>query len=141
MSIDYSIENSGTDVFMASEMMSLLGLNQYDLEDPVRYRRFQDVIEGFKNNEHYSYIIKKIVTNKNVDKLDHTWGYLQLNKQKEQIITDSKKLDSEISTLINFASEKGNNPVEMNEYKALSEKRSNLMLKAEHIKAEIELYE
>lgn len=141
MSIQYSIENSGDSVMKTGDIMSLLGLNQFDLEDPVRFERFKDVISGLKNEKEYAYLIKKTTMNKNVDKLDHLWGYLQLKKEREQIASDYKKVDESVGTLLTFASENGNNPIELNDYKDLSSKRAEIVSKLQNLEKEISLYE
>jgi len=88
----------GVDALTGTEIMGLADVTTTDLADPIRFQRFKDVLDYVKTipHEHRSYFIRKAVTGKNVDKLDHLWGYVELNKRKDLKAKELKKLDEEI---------------------------------------------
>lgn len=139
MSILENIQGSGGSALYATEMMSLLGLNQYDLEDPIRFERFKDVVSYFKD-KNYSYVIKKITMNKQVDPLDQTWTFIALDKQIDETEVQLKETNEQIDTLLRFASEKGSDAEELKDYKTLTSKRDSIITKLSELDSEIKLY-
>lgn len=87
------------DAMTGTEIMGLAGINSSDLVDPVRFQRFKDILDYIKTvpKEHRSYTISKAIAGKNVDKLDHLWGYTELSKRKSSKLKELKQLDEEIS--------------------------------------------
>ena len=139
MSILENIQSSGGSALYATEMMSLLGLNQYDLEDPIRFERFKDVVAYFKD-KNYSYVIKKITMNKQVDPLDQTWTFIALDKQIDETEIQLKETNEQIDTLLRFASDKGSDVEELQDYKMLTGKRDSIIIKLNELDSEIKLY-
>lgn len=139
MSILENIQSSGGSALYATEMMSLLGLNQYDLEDPIRFERFKDVVAYFKD-KNYSYVIKKITMNMQVDPLDQTWTFIALDKQIDETEIQLKETNEEIDTLLRFASDKGSDVEELQDYKVLTGKRDSIIIKLNELDSEIKLY-
>jgi len=140
MSILDNVQSSGGSALFVTEIMSLLGLNQYDLEDPIRFERFKDVVAYMKEQKNYAYIIKKIVMNKAVDPLDQTWTYIALDKQMDETEIELKEVNEQIETLTQFADDKGSNPEEMADYKTLVNKRNEIFGKLNNLDSEIKLY-
>lgn len=85
MDIERQFEDLGVDAITGIQLMNSLNINPDDFYDEARFLRFKDVIEYFKNIPDRDYILNKITIGKNVDKLDHVWGYTQLTKQKETV--------------------------------------------------------
>lgn len=139
MSILENIQSSGGSALFATELMSLLGLNQYDLEDPIRFERFKDVVSYLKD-KNYSYIVKKITMNKQVDPLDQTWTFIALDKKIDETEIQLKETNEQIETLIRFSSDKGNNVEELQDYKNLTSKRDSIITRLNELDSEIKLY-
>ena len=135
MSILENIQSSGGSALYATEMMSLLGLNQYDLEDPIRFERFKDVVAYFKD-KNYSYVIKKITMNKQVDPLDQTWTFIALDKQMDETEIELKETNEQIDTLFRF----GSDVEELQDYKTLTNKRDSIITRLNELDSEIKLY-
>ncbi len=95
MSLEQSFNDIGADSIVATDIMGQLGMNDFDLQDPVRFNRFKEVYDYLKNKD-YRFTIGKTTKGKQVDKLDHLWGYVELHKQKDILNSKAKKLDEEI---------------------------------------------
>lgn len=85
MDIERKFEDLGIDAITGIQLMKSLNIYPDDFIDGARFMRFKDVIDYFKNIPDRDYILNKITIGKNVDKLDHVWGYTQLSKQKDDI--------------------------------------------------------
>lgn len=96
----------GIDALTGTEIMRLTGITPTDFVDPVRYQRFRDVIQHLKGIPDKEFYITKITLGKNVDKLDHLWSYVELEKRKAFKLDEAKRVDDEVSTFIRFANEK-----------------------------------
>ncbi len=140
MSILENVQSAGGSPLFVTELMSLLGLSQYDLEDPIRFERFKDVVAYMKDNKNYSYIIKKITMNKQVDPLDQTWTYIALDKQMDETEISLKEVNEQIETLLQFSNEKNINIEELEDYKMLSKTRDDIFNKLNQLDSEIKLY-
>lgn len=141
MSILENILGAGSSAVFATEMMNILGLNQYDLEDPVRYERFKEVIAKLKDNPQYSYIAKKVTLGKSVDKLDHLWGYLAVNDRADLIEKEIEALDKEISTLTDLSEVSKMDEYGSARHAELSKKKAALEESLEKSLEEISLYQ
>lgn len=95
--IERQFEDLGIDAITGIKIMSALNLNPDDFYDGGRFLRFKDVIDFFKNIPDRDYVLNMITIGKNVDKLDHVWGYTQLQIQKNNIKhtleEENKKMD------------------------------------------------
>ena len=140
MSILENIQATGSTALFATEVMSLLGLNPYDLEDPSRFEKFKSVISYLKTQENYRYIIKKIALNKNVDPLDTVYDFVKLNEDMDLVEKEYKEVSEQIDTLVKFSSEKGVEPEELADYKTLSDKRDSIISKLQALNDEAKLY-
>ena len=92
MDIERQFEDLGVDAITGIQLMRSLGLNGDDFYDDVRFMRFKDIIDYFKDVPDRDYLLNMITIGKNVDRVDHVWGYTQLMKQKNQL---QKSIDSE----------------------------------------------
>lgn len=96
MDIERQFEDLGVDAITGIQLMRSLNISPDDFLDSSRFLRFKDVIDYFKNIPDREYILNKVTIGKNVDKLDHIWGYTQLSKQKEDL---RNHIDSEMKRL------------------------------------------
>lgn len=96
MDIGQRFQDMGIDAITGVELMKSLGLSSDDFIDPARFERFKDVIDYFKNLPDRNYILNRLVVGKNVDKLDHIWGYTELSRQKEIL---KEKINSQVIKL------------------------------------------
>lgn len=84
MEMEKTFEDLGTDAIVGTKLMNLLGISSDDFIDGARFNQFKDLISYFKQNPDMTYIVNKLTIGKPVDKLNHIWGYVELNKQKEE---------------------------------------------------------
>lgn len=99
MDIEQQFNDLGVDAVIGTELMNLLGLNQYDIMDTPRFIRFQEVIQYFKNQPERSFVINKLTIGKMVDKLDHVWGYIELQRQKAQYEIETMKAQINLNSI------------------------------------------
>lgn len=78
-------------------ILSLIGINSDDLVDPITYNRFREVAEYFAGKEDARFIMNKTLAGKDVNKLDHLFGYVTLRKEHENTKKRLIKLEEEIS--------------------------------------------
>lgn len=91
-----TFDGIGADVLTSVEVMSELGMSAMDLAFPEKFERFKDVVEYLKDQPDRSHFISKAVAGKDVNRLDHLWGYVTLNKNRDALMNQLKKLDEEI---------------------------------------------
>lgn len=96
MDIERKFEDLGVDAITGLQLMKSLGLYPDDFYDEARFLRFKDIIDYFKDIPDRDYLFNKITIGKNVDKLDHVWGYTQLAQQKDKI---RKNIDGDMTKL------------------------------------------
>lgn len=74
------------DAMTGAEIMGLLGLIPYQLDDPIVMNRMTDVVRYLKNVPDKSFFVNRISIGKNIqDKLSHVWSYIQVLQQKEAV--------------------------------------------------------
>ena len=76
---------AGVDAVLGRQLMQMMDLSPMDFVDNARFRRFQDVIKFFKEVPNPGHIIRHLTIGKHVDKLDHIWGYTELQGQRERM--------------------------------------------------------
>lgn len=93
------INDMGADAFLAAEVMSKTGVHPTHLKDGYTFNKLKDIMQFMATvpPQERSYFLNKITTGKNVDKLDHVWGYIELNKKKNEAEKGLKQLQEEIS--------------------------------------------
>lgn len=86
-------------VFVGVDIMSATGVSPEAMDNPVIFQRVKDIADYLKTvpPEHRSYFMNKVTVGKNVDKLDHLWGYVELNKQRDVKMKELDKLKEELS--------------------------------------------
>lgn len=96
INIESAFNDLSVNAIVATNFMDLLGLNTMDFHDPVRFSRFQQVVQYLKQfpDDTQRFLITKSTRGKPVDKLDQVFEYTNLLKQKysqEQTLDDLKK--------------------------------------------------
>ena len=97
MSIDQQFDSLNVSAIEASDIMATLEMSNHEIDDPVRFQRFKDIIDYVKTVPDKRFFINKAIAGKSVDKLNHLWGYVELNKRKDAKRKELAKLDEEIS--------------------------------------------
>lgn len=101
ISTETAFNDLGVDAVTGTELMEWLGISPADFVEPLRFSRFHEVIDYFKDMspDTRRYMIRRATHNKNVDKLQYVWEYTQLLKQKRSMEESMEKLKNEGSAL------------------------------------------
>lgn len=78
------------DPLVGAEVMTALDVHPEDLQDARTFNKLHDILEYVKNIPDRGFFINKALAGKNVNRLDHLAGLVQLHKQ-----LDSKKKELE----------------------------------------------
>lgn len=89
----------GVDAIVGSDLMYKVGITQDDLLDPQAFEKMRDIIQFLKElpPEQRSHMMNKVLTGKNVDKLSHMWGYVELSKKASTKMKELDLLKEELS--------------------------------------------
>jgi len=136
MDIESKFGDLGVDAVTGIKLMRLLNVSTEDFVDEMRFMRFKDVIDYFKDIPDTNYIINKVTVGKPVDKLDHVWGYVELTKQKARIRSDIEGTMSKIDTLSSLGDEMQKDMV-----KSLTESLAYKKVEAQKVEKQMEAYE
>lgn len=73
----------GVDAIVGGDLMYKVGITETDLRQPGNFEKMKDIISFMKElpPEERSHTFNKILLGKNVDKLDHMWGYVLIAKK------------------------------------------------------------
>ncbi len=94
-----SFDDLGIDAISGTEIMGLLGLSAYQLNDPITMNRVMDVVNYLKNIPDKSFFVNRITVGKKIeDKLAHVWTYIELQKKRESLEGQRKIADIELQT-------------------------------------------
>lgn len=113
MDIEQQFNDLGVDAITGIQLMQSLGLNSDDFYDGARFMRFKDVIDFFKDIPDRDYILNKITIGKNVDRLDHTWTYTQLAKQKRELKSHIEDRMNKLTTIEKLGDEMSHDTVKL----------------------------
>lgn len=92
-----SFDELGVDAMTGSEIMGLLGLQGYQLADPITFGKISEVVNYLKNIPDRSFFVNRITAGKPVDKLNHVWSYIQVLGKKDHLVQELKKVEEEQS--------------------------------------------
>ena len=97
--MEEKFNDMGIDAMTGTEIMSLTGLSAFDVKNPAIFEKLKDSISYIKTlpPDQRSFFINKVVAGKNVNKLDHLWGYVELNKKRDVKMKEMEQLKEEIS--------------------------------------------
>lgn len=87
------------DMTKVGDIIFLLGLSEYDLDNNRKYNQLQEVADYFANDPNPRYQILKILNKKhNSDKLDSVWQYVSLKKERVEKLAklDPKAFERDI---------------------------------------------
>ena len=89
----------GVDALLGVEVMSKVGIHPSHLKDGYTFNKVKDIMQYMSTvpPQDRSYFLNKITAGKNVDKLDHVWGYIELNKKRAELEKGISKLKEEIA--------------------------------------------
>lgn len=89
----------GIDAITGTEIMDTLGLHQDDLVDAKKFEKVKDVVAFLKQVPALERrpLMNRIVLGKNVDKLEHFWGFSQLYQQRVAKESELARIKDEIS--------------------------------------------
>jgi len=90
--MEEKLNDLGVDALIGADIMYKAGVTEQDLKNPQSFEKMRDVISYMKNipPDHRSFMMSNVLTGKNVNKLDHLWGYVKLS---EQMGAKKKELD------------------------------------------------
>lgn len=106
MDIAKKFEDLGVGVVTGIQLMKSLNISPDDFVDEARFLRFKDIIDYFKDIPDREYIFNRITIGKNVDKLDHVWGYTELSKRRNDITNYLSSEEKRLNTLTELGDEK-----------------------------------
>lgn len=89
----------GVDAIVGADLMYKIGITQDDLLDPQAFEKMKDVIHYLKQlpPEQRSIMTNRVLTGKNINKLDHMWGYVELSKKAQAKMQELDLLKEELS--------------------------------------------
>jgi hypothetical protein len=136
-----SFNDIGISPILTTNIMQWLGLATYEVEDPVRFERIKDVINGLKKYKDPQRIINKLTAGKNVDKLDHVWGWLQLDSRMNEYESKMTDLIKQKEEIIRFSNEKQVDFNDLDDYIKVVDQITNLYQEIKHSQEEMFIYE
>ena len=82
----------GVDAIVGGDLMYKVGITEWDLREPQKFEKMKEIISFLKEvpPEERGIIFNKVLMGKNVDKLDHVWGYVSVAKKYNE---SKKNLD------------------------------------------------
>lgn len=90
-------EDLGVDALVGTEIMHLTGVTPDELQNAAIFQRVKDIMDYVKRLPNRSGFINRVLVGKNVDnKLEHLWGYVELQKRRDSKINELKQLEEEI---------------------------------------------
>lgn len=130
------------DAISGAEIMSLLGLSSYQLNDPITMNRMTDVVKYLKNVSDKTFFINNITIGKNIeDKLSHVWTYIEVLKKKTDIETNLSDIEKQLNgydekTMLGQISE-SEKPIILD----LSQKKDKILTELSQTRNEVFKYE
>lgn len=73
----------GIDAIVGGDLMYKVGITEDELRLPGNFEKMKDIISYMKElpPEERGVVFNRILMGKNVDKLDHMWGYVSIAKK------------------------------------------------------------
>lgn len=92
------LNDMGVNALLGAEVMTKIGIHPTHLKDGYTFNKVKDIMEYMNTvpPQDRSYFLNRITAGKNVDKLDHVWGYVELNKKRNEAQKGLNKLNEEI---------------------------------------------
>lgn len=73
---------TGLDPLKITEVMNLIGMETHYLAIPRYYNQLKDIVNYFAESPNLRYDILKVISNKQGNKFDVLWTYVELQKEK-----------------------------------------------------------
>lgn len=83
------------DPIAGTEILDILGLSTYDLDNPKKYSMIREVVEFYKGQNARGSILRILSKQPYMDKLDAIWTYVQLQKEKQEKLQQLEPTDFE----------------------------------------------
>lgn len=141
MSVQEALDSLSVSPIFASRLISALGLQPYELDDPVRFGRLEDVVRNISSHPDPWFLIGKITSGKQVDRLDHVWGYLELSSRLARKAGEMEEASRRHETILRFAQEKGSDPESMDDYRDSVSAQESIARDMAMIRGEMAAYE
>jgi len=81
----------GIDPLVGAEIFEIVGIEAYQLDSPVHFKRVIDIVNYFKDVKNMRWQITKILDGKPTDdRIAVLWNWIQLQKEQEEIAKELK---------------------------------------------------
>lgn len=91
------VDNIAADPTESFQIMSLMGVGADDLQDPICFDRFRQVVEYFSGKGDTRFLINKALAGKgSVDPIGHLFGYVTLRREYDGAKKRLAQLEQEI---------------------------------------------
>jgi len=115
----------------------LFGLTKDDLNEPIRLKRFEEIIKFLDKHPDPNFFVRKAVGNKQVDRLDFIHEYVGFHQQKSILEQQKQILDSKIS----LYDRNDLTELERKNLGEIIENKLELERSIDNLKQEIQIYE
>ena len=88
---------SHLDPLEVSDIMTTANIPREAIDDPAKMGKLGEIIEFFQGKEDKSFMIRKLLSGKNVEPIDHLHQYINLRKQYSDISGKYNQLKEELS--------------------------------------------
>jgi len=97
MNTEEKFNELGVDAVTGVQLMDWMSLSQFDIADPQRFTRLQEIIDYLKKfpSDTQRFLVRKVTGTKNVDKLQLMWEYTSLLRKKESYEKEIGEIRSE----------------------------------------------
>ena len=97
--MEEKLNDIGIGAMFGLELLHATDVSQDSIGNPVIFEKIKDIADYLKTvpPDQRSYFMNKVTVGKNVDKLDHLWGYVELNKQRDSNMKELERLKEEIN--------------------------------------------
>ena len=89
----------GVDAIVGGDLMYKVGITEWDLRDPSKFEKMKDIISYLKEipPEERGVVFNRVLMGKNVDKLDHMFGYVSISRKFNEAKKNMDLLREELS--------------------------------------------
>lgn len=124
-----------------TELMGLLGLSSFHLNDPILFNRVSDVVNHLKNEPDAAFFINRITAGKSVDRLTHVWSYIKTLEKKSSIQNQLTEAERKLQSFSDKESVGTLSEIEKSLASDFINKKNNLSEELLRTDAEKSLYE
>ena len=97
--VNNTITDTGfDDVLVGAELFTKLKISSIELNDPQQFAMLRDVSEFLNGHPDPSFVISRVSknTNPNISNLEFLAGYVGIEKRRQGLMEEVKKLDDEL---------------------------------------------